>query len=226
MMNTGCFALTLARTHQFCIWEGVLGEPQQTICGNLLLRLVPITGRSICISIGTPIRIYRIMITNIRLGGSTLWLTVRLSFRIILFFRHSVWEACSLSLIPDTHISSPSHRPSTSRYSASYVCPLVEHTPHWVPCRWLAGDNQVILIPYFIRSSFLRTYSLHSVNFYSLFSYSLLILYRDCIWMSRLYYSFLIRWLDRFTVSSRSRVVPIRKGYIFSHSLLILYHSR
>ena len=75
-------------------------------------------------------------------------------------FPHSVWVACSYSLIPDTHISSPSHRPSTSRYSASYVCPLVEHTPHWVPCRWLAGDSQVIPIPYFIRSSFLRTYSL------------------------------------------------------------------
>jgi hypothetical protein len=48
-------------------------------------------------------------------------------------------------------------RPVTLRLT---MCSLVEHTPHWVPCRWLAGDNQVIPIPYFIRSSFLRTYSL------------------------------------------------------------------
>ena len=32
--------------------------------------------------------------------------------------------------------------------------------------------------------------------------------------MSSLYYSFLIRWPNRFTVSSRSWVVPITKGYI------------
>ena len=110
-------------------------------------------------------------------------------FVFFLFFRHSVWEACSLPLIPDTHISSPSHRPSTSRYSASYVCPLVEHTPHWVPCRWLAGDSQVIPIPYFIRSSVLRSYSLilRLISILSVFLYSLLILYQIYQVMSRLY---------------------------------------
>ena len=36
-----------------------------------------------------------------------------------------------------------------STYSAYYVCPLVEHTPQRVLCRWLAGDSQRIPIPYF-----------------------------------------------------------------------------
>ena len=105
------------------------------------------------------------MITCIRLGGSTLWCTLATHLPSlclgVLFTPSDPWHS--------SH--SPSHRPSTSTYSASYVCPLVEHTPHWVLCRWLAGDNQRILIPYFIRSTssihlhpYLLTQHIHQVS--------------------------------------------------------------
>ena len=122
--------------------------PPHSLCGNLLLRLVPMTGRPICISVGTPIRIYKRMLTIIRLGDSTGWRTLATHLPSL----------CLRGLFPPSdpwHSShSPSHQPSTSRYSAFYSYPLVEYEPHWVFCRWLAGDNQKILIPYFYLVNF------------------------------------------------------------------------
>ena len=147
--------------------------PPHSLCGNLLLRLVPMTGRPICISVGTPIRIYKRMLTIIRLGDSTLWLTVRL-------LRHDslLRSLCLRGLFPPSDLwyssHSPSHQPSTSTYSAYYSYPLVEYEPHWVLCRWLAGVNQRITLPLFLFGQ-----QLLFISFFSLiFSHSLPILYQ------------------------------------------------
>ena len=76
--------------------------------------------------------------------------------------RHDSTSTLSEWLVPTLWslvlISSPWHRPSTSTYSASYSCLLVRHEPHRVLCRSLAGCSQRITTPYFIRSSFLRSF--------------------------------------------------------------------
>ena len=70
---------------------------------------------------------------------------------------HNVWMACSHSLIPDTHISSPWHRPSTSELAQLHLV-LSQSKQRSELCRSLAGGSQRIPIPYFIRSSSFRSY--------------------------------------------------------------------
>ena len=73
-MNTGCFALTLACTHQFYMKNPIriyrrmltiirLGV-RLVISGKLILRLLPKTGRPICISIGRMVRGYWFLSLN------------------------------------------------------------------------------------------------------------------------------------------------------------------
>ena len=179
-------------------WPPVLCE-----CGNLLLRLVPNTGRPICISIGIwwgdigfsvliiltdlwklvaairgpPLHHYylcwqlvclpslhSLSLLVLRRGfrrtptNHTMRLTWTLRHCDLLRFLSLLPSLCLRGLFPlsdSWHSShSPSHQPSTSRYSASYSYPLVEYEPHWVFCRWLAGDNQKIPIPYFYLVNF------------------------------------------------------------------------
>ena len=70
---------------------------------------------------------------------------------------YSVWVACSHSLISGTHGSSLSHRPSTFELCELLVSLSRTHNTSKL-CRWLAGVFRESLHPYFIRSTFLRSY--------------------------------------------------------------------
>ena len=157
------------------------------ICGKLLLRLLPKTGRPICISIGMVVRGYWFLLME------TFAATRRPPLHHYIVAPRGPYRGDNVKYSNATHLpslclsglfplsdpwyssSSPSHRPSTSRYSAYYNVPLSRTHTTSVLCRWLAGDNQKLLIPYFIRS----TSSIHThftpFDFYSLvFPYSLI----------------------------------------------------
>ena len=88
---------------------------------------------------------------------------------------------------------SPSHRPSTSTYSAFYSCPLVEHSPHWVLCRSLAGVNQRITLPLF-----------YTVIILQIISSSLIVtgpLYHNWVGMSSVYCTLFHSFLRMFYCS-------------------------
>ena len=107
-----------------------------------------------------------------------------------------LWSLILISLPGTSAVYNP--------YSVSYVGPLVEHTPHWVLCRWLAGDNQRILIPYFIMVNFSQ-----NINTYLL---SILFEVKKSICLC------LICWLP--TVREP---FPLIRDSIFSHCLGPLY---
>ena len=152
------------------------------ISGKLILRLLPKTGRPICISIGM-MRGYWFLLLDWKLlrlpegpyyttKYSTAWrLGVLIESSKVTHHFYPVWVACSHSLIPGTHLIAVT--------SAVYVLTL----PHWilplsriglasVLCRWLAGVFRESLHPYFIRSTFLRSYAFFSQLIMNLFLFS------------------------------------------------------
>ena len=115
-----------------------------SLCGKLLLRLLPNTGRPICISIG-------IWWGDIGFSGSY----VTGNFRGYPKAPSTPLLLSSLFLLSDPWHSShsPSHRPSTSTLHdlspPLLSVSLVDNTGVVELCRWLAGSIQRIHTPYF-----------------------------------------------------------------------------